>query len=91
MSDGRPVRRSYSLYGPEGVRHLDPDERLLMAMSSDSKPLIGMLQQLAGKAIEYTESLTEDLQDLVEERSRILKAEKALALLEVAQKAISRS
>lgn len=50
--DGRPIRQSYFLYGPEGVRRLDPDERLLMAMTSDSKPLISMLQQLAGKSLQ---------------------------------------
>lgn len=47
--EGRPIKKSYSLYGPEGVRELDPDERLLMAMSSDSKPLIGMLEELSGR------------------------------------------
>ncbi|MCS6305206.1 MAG: hypothetical protein H8K07_16305 [Nitrospira sp.] len=47
--EGRPIKKSYFLYGPEGVRELDPDERLLMAMSSDSKPLIGMLEELSGR------------------------------------------
>ena len=47
--NGRPFARSYYLYGPEGVRELDPDERLLMAMSSDSKPLTSMLQQLSNR------------------------------------------
>jgi len=47
--DGRPIKHSYLLYGPEGVRELDPDERLLMAMSSDSKPLISLLQELSGR------------------------------------------
>lgn len=49
--DGRPIQRSYFLYGPEGVRELDPDERLLMAMSSDSKPLTTMLQQLSNRQL----------------------------------------
>ena len=47
--EGRPIKKSYFLYGPEGVRELDPDERLLMAMSSDSKPLISMLEELSGR------------------------------------------
>jgi len=47
--DGRPVRSSYFLYGPEGVKELDPEDRLLMAMSTDSKPLTSMLQQLSNR------------------------------------------
>ncbi len=74
--NGRPTQRSYSLYGPEGVRHLDPDERLLMAMSSDSKPLIGMLQELAGRSIKDQQSHQSGYKDIADERGRISNAQR---------------
>jgi hypothetical protein len=73
--DGRPIQRSYSLYGPEGVRHLDPHERLLMAMTSDSKPLIGMLQELAGRSIGAQKTHENDWKDIIDERARVFNAQ----------------
>ena len=81
--DGRPTKRSYFLYGPEGVRRLDPDERLLMAMSSDSKPLIGMLQQLAGKSLQSKQPQESDLKEIVDERARILTAQQQIESLPI--------
>ncbi len=69
--DGRPIQRSYFLYGPEGVRRLDPDQRLLMAMTVDSKPLIGMLQQLSGMALHGQQPPEADWKNVVEERVRV--------------------
>jgi hypothetical protein len=81
--DGRPTKRSYFLYGPEGVRRLDPDERLLMAMSSDSKPLIGMLQQLAGKSQQAKQPQESDLRSIIEERARISAAQQQIDSLPI--------
>lgn len=72
--DGRPIQRSYFLYGPEGVRRLDPDQRLLMAMTSDSKPLIGMLQQLSGMALHSQQPFEDDWKNVVDERVRVSRA-----------------
>ena len=69
--EGRPTQRSYFLYGPEGVRRLDPDERLLMAMTSDSKPLIGMLQQLAGKSLHGQQIHENEWKDIADEHTRV--------------------
>ncbi len=69
--DGRPIQRSYFLYGPEGVRRLDPDQRLLMAMTSDSKPLIGMLQQLSGMALHGQQPPEADWKNVLDERVRV--------------------
>jgi hypothetical protein len=44
-------RRGFQILGPEGLRTFDQDERLLMAMSSDGKPLIGLLQELSSRVI----------------------------------------
>lgn len=72
--DGRPIQRSYFLYGPEGVRRLDPDQRLLMAMTSDSKPLIGMLQQLSGMALHGQQPPEADWKNVLDERVRVSEA-----------------
>jgi hypothetical protein len=74
--DGRPTQRSYFLYGPEGVRRLDPDECLLMAMTSDSKPLIGMLQQLAGKSLYGQQVQENEWKDIADERARVSNAQR---------------
>ena len=69
--DGHPITQSYFLYGPEGVRELDPDERLIMAMTVDSKPLIGMLQQLAGKQSQFQQSQPDNFRVIVTEQEKI--------------------
>jgi hypothetical protein len=76
--DGRPAKRSYYLYGPEGVRELDPDERLLMAMSSDSKPVISLLQQMSNKQLQQQGSATSTLPDLIGERVWVFDAQQDL-------------
>jgi hypothetical protein len=69
--EGRPIKKSYFLYGPEGVRELDPDERLLMAMSSDSKPLIGMLEELSGRQRKALSTASGGVNILVQEENWI--------------------
>jgi hypothetical protein len=80
--DGRPTQRSYFLYGPEGVRRLDPDERLLMAMTSDSKPLIGMLQQLAGKSLHSQQIHENEWKDIADERASVSHARRDIESFE---------
>lgn len=82
--EGRPAKQSYLLYGPEGVRELDPDERLLMAMSSSSKPLIGMLQQLSGKQLRESQRLPSNTQEIANERAWIFALKKKLTRAETA-------
>ncbi|HJT19231.1 MAG TPA: hypothetical protein VJ746_02095 [Nitrospira sp.] len=45
--NGDPMKPEFFLLGPEGTKHLDPDERLVMAMSSDARPLVSALQFLS--------------------------------------------
>lgn len=80
--DGRPIKKSYLLYGPEGVRELDPDERLLMAMSSDSKPLIGMLEELSGRQRKALSTATGGANILIQEESWIADSKDKLKQLE---------
>lgn len=46
---GDPLDRRFYLLGPEGIRELNRNERLVMAMYTDSKPLISSLKALAGQ------------------------------------------
>ena len=39
------VRRGYQIMGPEGIQTFDQDDRLLLAMTIDGKPLIGLLNE----------------------------------------------
>lgn len=80
--EGRPIKKSYFLYGPEGVRELDPDERLLMAMSSDSKPLIGMLEELSGRQRKALGTATGGNNILVQEETWIADSKYKLKQLE---------
>ncbi|MBX3332197.1 MAG: hypothetical protein KF722_17480 [Nitrospira sp.] len=80
--EGRPIKKSYFLYGPEGVRELDPDERLLMAMSSDSKPLIGMLEELSGRQRKALITASAGANILVQEENWIADSKDKLKQLE---------
>ena len=46
---GNPIVRKFFLLGPEGMRELLGNERLVMAMYTNAKPLINSLNQLAGQ------------------------------------------
>lgn len=74
--NGQPTVEKYFLLGPEGTKELDPNDRLLMALSVDSKPLIGMLQQLSEHTFQAPPVQT--LEGLLGERERILSAHRTL-------------
>ena len=52
LKSGIPTRRGFQILGPEGWRTFDQDERLLLAMSADSQPLIGTLKELSQRLIQ---------------------------------------
>ena len=45
---GEAKNTKFYLLGPEGIQELDSSERLVMAMSTDAKPLISALQRIGG-------------------------------------------
>lgn len=49
--DGLPARRGFQILGPEGWRTFDQDERLVLAMSSNGKPLLDTLRDLSSRAM----------------------------------------
>jgi hypothetical protein len=75
---GNVVRRGFQVLGPEGVRTFNQDDRLVMAMSSDGKPLIGVLQDLSGRILNQKVNESDQLLPLVQERLNIVSAQRVL-------------
>lgn len=69
---GKPSENKYYLLGPEGAKELDLNDRLLLALSVDSKPLISALQQLSDRKFQTSGGNLKAMEDLLEERGRIL-------------------
>jgi len=74
---GEPLAQRFYLLGPEGIRELDPNERLIMAMYMNAKPLINSLKYLSGQR---TNKEAEELLPFDRELSKA-RAESALAVL----------
>jgi hypothetical protein len=71
--DKNPAEQVFLLLGPEGVKILDKNERLMLAMYTDSKPLISMLRQVSGRKDEKPDDLSV-FQALGEERAKLTQA-----------------
>lgn len=75
---GKPSENKYYLLGPEGTKELDPNERLLLALSVDSKPLISALQQLSDRKFHSTGIDYQAMEALLQERGQILDSKRVL-------------
>lgn len=73
---GTTARRGFQVLGPEGWRTFDQDERLIMAMSSSAKPLLGALQEISRNVLSAQHSPADALLPLVKERLRILETDR---------------
>lgn len=71
---GSVNRRGFQILGPEGWRTFDQDERLLMAMSSSAKPLVGMLQDLSSRVLNAKPTTQQVLIPLLQEQLRTREA-----------------
>ena len=71
-------KRGFQILGPEGWRTFNQNERLLLAMSSSSKPLISTMQELSGRVLNNQPIEAELLLPLVQEDLRISLAEREL-------------
>jgi len=79
-ADGKPSRRGFQVLGPEGFRSFDQDERLVLAMSVNSKPLINMLQQFSDQRFKAETSDVEPAEAVGKlEQDRLASALKTLA------------
>ncbi len=83
--NGKPSENKYYILGPEGTKELDPNDRLLLALSVDSKPLISALQQLSDRKFQSAGTNYQTMEDLLHERGQILDSR---SLLQKAEKAI---
>ena len=73
-------RRGFQVLGPEGWRTFDQDERLIMAMSSSNRPLIGALRELSSRFLREQPVGQELLLPIAEERLRVSEARRAVDL-----------
>lgn len=76
--NGMAARRGFQILGPEGFRTFDQDERLLMAMTSNAKPLIGMLTDLSNRAINARKNSVDGGRVIIDERRRVGRARDVL-------------
>ncbi len=75
---GKQLRRGYQILGPEGFRTFNQDERLLMAMSSSAKPLIGVMQELSARVLNQKANESDRLLPIADERIKLLKAQRVV-------------
>ena len=80
--EGTERRRGFQIMGPEGVATFNQDQRLILAMSSSGKPLIGALKELSGRILAEHGSGNDPLLSLVQESLAALRAERVLDRLE---------
>ena len=80
--EGTELRRGFQLMGPEGVATFNQDQRLIMAMTSSGKPLIGALKELSGRMLAEHGSPGDVVLPLVREDLATVRAERALDRLE---------
>ena len=74
-------RRGFQILGPEGWRTFDQDDRLVMAMTSDASPIIGVLEDLSSRVLSARSKNEVLLVPLVQERLRTVQAQRALEQL----------
>ena len=71
---GSEIQRGFQIMGPQGVKTFDQDERLIMAMSSDAKPLLAALEEVSGRFLKAEEEKTSSeafLLSIVREQLRV--------------------
>ena len=74
-----PAKRGFQVLGPEGWRTFEQDERLLMAMSIDAAPLVGILKELSRRVLESRQGDPEFARTLAQEYRRLSSAAAVLA------------
>ena len=80
--EGTELRRGFQIMGPEGVATFNQNQRLIMAMTSNGKPLIGALKELSGRMLREHGSGSDFLLPLVRENLAALRAERIVDRLE---------
>ncbi|MCW0233264.1 MAG: hypothetical protein OJJ21_06680 [Ferrovibrio sp.] len=76
--NGLSARRGFQVLGPEGFRTFDQDERLIMAMSTSAKPLIGTLTDVSNRMINARKGTVDTGRQIADERRRAGRARDVL-------------
>ena len=74
--EGTELKRGFQIMGPEGISTFNQNQRLIMAMTSSGKPLIGTLKELSGRMLAEHGSGREFLLPLAQENIAILRAKR---------------
>lgn len=75
---GSRFRRGFQVLGPEGLRTFDPDDRLMLAMTTDAKPLISALNDISGRVLGGKVSSSAARLPVADERTALRAARSAL-------------
>lgn len=65
------VRKGFQILGPEGWRTFDPDERLILAMTTSAKPLVSTMKQMSDRVLNHKASEDQTMLLLAQEQNRI--------------------
>ena len=76
--EGAPTRQGFQILGPEGWRTFNQDERLVMAMTTDSQPLISTLKGISSRALNAQSSPSNVLLPISEARRKLGDAQQVL-------------
>ncbi len=71
---GENLKRGFQVIGPQASSEFDPDDRLVMAMSSSASPLIGQLKDISARVLAEQQSPGDSLLELVKARLTVSKA-----------------
>ncbi|MGD9158862.1 MAG: hypothetical protein PVG39_10680 [Desulfobacteraceae bacterium] len=78
---GNEVQRGFQIMGPEGLKTFNQEDRLIMAMTADAKPLISALEETSGRFLNAEGarvSRADLLLPLVQEQLRVVNLDKIL-------------
>lgn len=78
---GKPAtspRGGFEILGPQGWKTFNQDERLILAMTSNGKPLISSMRELSNRILNEKTNPSETLLPLVNEQLKISRAERLL-------------
>lgn len=75
-------RKAFQILGPQGMATYDQDQRLILSMSTNAKPLVSMLKELAARMMPRQTNAIENQLLIVNERSRLKDTESIMINLE---------
>jgi len=71
-------RQAFQILGPQGMSTFDQDQRLILSMSTNAKPLVSMLKEMANRMIPRPTNTNENLLLITQERLKLSNTEREL-------------